>query len=139
MTENLTDKKQLQKLQKRVPSKKAEFELYARYLAFPIEERIKAFGYYTDQDFAKHNNIKNSHTLTDWKKIPKLWEFRDQFLSSEFKKYTPDVLAGLRRTATKDGKATEVMAWMKIVEGYVEKQKIEKEERILIINLNKDV
>jgi len=114
-----TKSKQIQKNQ---PYKLSEFEEYAFFLALPRDERKKLFGFHTDIDFSEEWGVDNS-TLSEWKKDDKLWELRNTYLK-RFKQYTADVLSGLRNRAAKEGKASEVLAWMKIVEGWKEEQDI---------------
>ena len=70
----------------------------------------------TQTEFAKHYDIKDLTTLTDWNKrieqegmIPKMHTWA--------RKLTPNVLWALYRTASKHGKAADVKAWVEIVEG----------------------
>ena len=64
----------------------------------------------------KRFDIKDLATLTDWNKIlekegliPRIHEWA--------RKLTPNVIWALYRTATKQGKAADVKAWIEIVEG----------------------
>lgn len=68
-------------------------------------------------EFAKRFGIKDLGTLTDWnKKIEERGGLMRE-INAWAKKLTPNVISALYREATKTGKASEVRAWMEIVEG----------------------
>ncbi len=113
--------------------KKQDFESYAMWKSMPSVLRgqprqvLEKFGVdedialslleiRTQTEFAKRFGIKDLTTLTDWNKrlareglIPRMHEWA--------RKLTPNVILALYKTATKDGKAAEVKAWLEIVEG----------------------
>ena len=113
--------------------KTQEFEAYAMWKALPaflrgqprqvleklgVDEEIalSLLEIRSQAEFAKRYDIKDPATLTDWNKklekdglIPQLHAWA--------RKLTPNVIWALYRTATKQGKAAEVNAWMEIVEG----------------------
>jgi hypothetical protein len=69
----------------------------------------------TQTEFAKRFDIKDLATLTDWNKrleqeglIPRMHAWA--------RRLTPNVIWALYRTASKQGKAADVKAWMEIVE-----------------------
>lgn len=103
--------------------KNIEFEKYAFFLSLPTPERIEAFGYSTEHEFAKQFKV-HPGTLTEWKQHEELWKKRDGYLRS-FRRLTADVLASLARRAIKQGYAFEVQTWMKLVEGWSEKSSVD--------------
>lgn len=110
-----------------------DFESYVLWKALPSflrgqpREVLEKFGINEDividlleirtqTEFAKKFDIKDLATLTDWNKklenekvIPQIHKWA--------RKLTPNVIFALYRTATKQGKASEVKAWLEIVEG----------------------
>jgi hypothetical protein len=68
-------------------------------------------------EFAKRFGIKDLGTLSDWNKKIEERGGLLQNINSWAKKLTPNVISSLYREATKTGKASEVKAWMEIVEG----------------------
>ena len=113
--------------------KTQDFESYAMWKAMPSvlrgqpQQVLEKFGVddeialslleiKTQTEFAKRFDIKYLTTLTDWNKrlareglLPRMYVWA--------RKLTPNVILALYKTATKDGKAAEVKAWLEIVEG----------------------
>ncbi len=119
--------------EKRGAYKQAEFETYALWKSLPSFLRgqpkpvLEKFGLEdeivldlleikTQTQFAEKFNIKDLTTLTDWNKRIKE-EGLLPFINQWARKLTPNVISALYRTATKEGRASEVKAWMEIVEG----------------------
>ena len=118
---------------KRGAYKKQEFEAYATWRAMPSFLRgqpkamLERFGIDDElamslleirnqTEFAAKFGIKDLATLTDWnKKIDEMGLMT--FINGWARKLTPNVISALYRSASKDGKAAEVRAWMEIVEG----------------------
>ena len=113
--------------------KTQDFESYALWKALPSflrgqprqvlekfgineEVAISLLEIKTQTEFAKRFNIKDLATLTDWNK-----KLEDEKIIPQIHKWarklTPNVIFALYRTATKQGKAAEVKAWLEIVEG----------------------
>ena len=113
--------------------KTQDFESYAMWKALPSflrgqprqvlekfgineEVAISLLEIKTQTEFAKRFNIKDLATLTDWNK-----KLEDEKIIPQIHKWarklTPNVIFALYRTATKQGKAAEVKAWLEIVEG----------------------
>ena len=99
--------------------KPAEFENYAFFLSLENDQREEIFGYTTAKDFAAAKKL-HPGTLSEWKNSNLIWRIRDRYLK-RFKRYTPDILAALARTAMKRGDAGEVKAWMQLIEGWSDK------------------
>ena len=113
--------------------KTQDFESYAAWKALPsflrgqprqvlekfgIDEEIaiSLLEIKTQAEFARRFNIKDPATLTDWNK--RLEKEGTIFRIHEWaRKLTPNVIFALYRTASKQGKAAEVKAWVEIVEG----------------------
>ncbi len=113
--------------------KTQDFETYAMWKALPSflrgqpRQALEKLGLDEDitlslleirsqAEFAKRFDIKDPATLTDWNKrlmqeglIPRMHEWA--------RKLTPNVIWALYRTATKQGRAAEVKAWLEVVEG----------------------
>ena len=68
-------------------------------------------------EFAKRFGIKDLGTLTEWNKRINEDGGLMKDIVSWAKKLTPNVISALYREATKTGKASEVKAWMEIIEG----------------------
>ena len=120
--------------------KTAEFQSYVLWKSLPAmlrgenEATLKKFGIEdevaikmleikTQTEFAKKFKIKRL-TCSEWNKI-----LIDKNLISEniyrwAKMITPNVIMSLGKTAIKTGKAPEVIAWQKLVEGWEEKSKM---------------
>jgi hypothetical protein len=97
----------------------SEFEVYASFIALPDVLKVEVFGFDTDLGFAKKYKISNA-TLSDWKQDERLWAMRSKFMA-HFKKLTPNVLHALYKQIEKEGKAAEVLAWVKIIEEFNDK------------------
>ena len=113
--------------------KAREYESYAMWKALPSflrgqpKQVLEKFGIdeeitltlleiKTQSEFARRFDIKDPATLTDWNKrlekegaIPRIHDWA--------RKLTPNVIFALYRSASKSGKASEVKAWIEIVEG----------------------
>ena len=109
--------------------KEAEKNDFIRFTALPRFLRKMEFGYENDIDFAKGNNV-HPGTLVEWKKDKEFWEEVKDHWKRWGRDRTPSVIASLYNTAVKDGKASEVLAWMKIIEDMQDKStvKVESEE-----------
>lgn len=113
--------------------KTQEFESYAMWKALPSFLRgqprqvLEKFGVdedialslleiKTQRQFAERFDIKDPATLTDWnKRLEK--EGTLSRIHEWARKLTPNVIFALYRTASKNGKAAEVKAWLELVEG----------------------
>ena len=88
------------------------------------ELSVKMLEIKNQTEFAKKFGIKRA-TCSEWNKIL----FDKNLINENFlrwaKMITPNVIMALAKTAIKTGKAPEVMAWMKLVEGWEEKSKME--------------
>lgn len=105
------------------PYKKAEYEEYVRFTAIPRVLRDKDFGFHTDEAFIRHYKLSSS-TVYEWKKDQGFWNEVQNTLTKWGKDRTPDVIYGLYRTAVQKGGASEVMAWMKLFEGYTDQSNV---------------
>jgi len=72
------------------------------------------------QDFAKEYKV-DAGTLSGWMNEEKVKEKIRNNWKEWGRDRTPDVILALYRTAVKDGKSSEVTAWMKIVDEWEEK------------------
>ncbi|MCK9578716.1 hypothetical protein M0R01_04500 [bacterium] len=108
------------KPKKRGIYRKATWIEFVKFTATPIIYRDEEFGFHRDGDFCKKNKI-NNETLCRWKNEPEFYEEVRLCWKKWGKDRTPNVIAGLYRTAVKEGKAAESLAWMKIVEDWQEK------------------
>ena len=114
--------------------KKQEFEAYVLWRSMPsilrgqprhviekmgIDDEIamSLLEIKNQTEFAKRFGIKDLGTLSDWNKKIEERGGLLQNINSWAKKLTPNVISSLYREATKTGKASEVKAWMEIVEG----------------------
>jgi hypothetical protein len=114
--------------------KKQEFEAYALWCSMPsilrgqprhvierlgIEDEIaiSLLEIKTQTEFARRFGIQDLGTLTDWNKKIEQQGGLMRNIHSWARRLTPNVISALYREATKTGKASEVKAWMEIVEG----------------------
>ncbi len=114
--------------------KKQEFESYVLWLSMPSilrgqprhviekmgiddEMAVSLLEIKNQTEFARRFGIKDLGTLSDWNKRIEKGGGLLRNINSWAKKLTPNVLSALYREATKTGKASEVKAWMEIVEG----------------------
>ena len=121
--------------------KKAEFETYIIWKSLPAllrgcdkgklmklgvedEMSLEMLEIKTQTEFAEKYGLKRT-TCSEWKK--KLAGKKIVFGSIEkwAKMITPNVIMALAKTAIRTGKAPEVMAWMRIVEGFEGKSEAE--------------
>lgn len=100
--------------------KPEEFRQYALFLALPTEDRKTIFGFTTDKQFGDKFDI-HPGTLSEWKWNEDLWEIRDQHLII-FKKHTADIINALAKRAKRTGEAFHSLSFLKVVEGFTEKQ-----------------
>lgn len=100
-----------------------EFLEFAAFLAMGTGERKDIFGFYTEADFAKGNNV-SVDTLWRWKMRPELWAERDKHLVA-LRRHTGAILSRLATRAMTQGAAYDVETWMRLVEGYAPKTKVE--------------
>lgn len=105
---------------KKIHYKQAEWQEFARFCAMPKKSREKEYGYWQFKTFAEKHDMSNE-TLTDWRKEEEFWQEVNKNRKIWFKDKTPEVIQALYRTILKDGKASEVMAWFKLIEEYTEK------------------
>jgi len=114
--------------------KKQEFESYVLWRSMPsilrgqprhVIERLgiddevamSLLDIKNQTEFARRFDIKDLGTLSAWnKKIDEMGGLMKD-ISCWAKKLTPNVISALYREATKTGKASEVKAWMEIIEG----------------------
>ncbi len=119
-----------------------EFEFYVIWKALPpilrgkSPEELKKFGIEDEfiiellqiknqKEFAKRFDIREEKTLSNWNKKIEKNNLISQHIPKWAKKLTPNVISALYRTIMKTGRAPEVIAWMKIVEGWTEKTEFE--------------
>lgn len=84
------------------------------------ESIVSLLKFKTQEEFAKAYNIRAA-TLSEWNKT--ILD-NDSMLKHIFywaRSFTPNIIFALYKNAIENGKASEVMAWMKIVEGWREK------------------
>ena len=121
------------KQERREVYKKHEFDTYALWKSLPSFLRgqpkavLEKFGLQdeivlslleirTQTEFAEKFDIKDKTTLSKWnKRIEE--EGLLPWINSWARKLTPNVISALYRSASKEGKASEVKAWFEIVEG----------------------
>jgi hypothetical protein len=103
--------------------KPEEFRQYGLFMALPQEERKEIFGFTTDKQFAAHFKV-NPGTLSEWKWEEDLWSIRDQYLIV-FKKHTADIIASLAKRAKRTGEAFHTLSFLKVVEGFTEKNAVD--------------
>ena len=77
----------------------------------------------TQREFAEKFKLKEG-TCSEWNKILVDKNLINQNIQRWAKMITPDVIMALAKTAIKTGKAPEVMAWQKLIEGWEEKSKM---------------
>ncbi|MHA1660641.1 MAG: hypothetical protein ACTSUT_16140 [Promethearchaeota archaeon] len=120
--------------------KSAEFQAYIIWKSLPAvlrgqglstmnkfgvddELSISLLEIKTQTEFAKRFKIKIG-TCTEWNKIL----IDENLIYGSIKKWakmiTPNIVMALGKTAMKTGKAPEVMAWLKLIEGWEEKSKM---------------
>ncbi len=117
----MTEEKTIRaKPKKTGPYRKATWQEFVRFTAFPNILREKEFGFDTDSAFGKKHRV-NPDTLCRWKNEQTFWDEVKKTWKRWGKDKTPDVILGLYRTAVKQGRAAEALAWMKIVEDWQEK------------------
>ena len=113
--------------------KKQDYESYALWRSLPsflrgqprqILERfgvdeelvISLLEIKSQAEFARRFGIKDPSTLTDWnKRLEKEGMF--PHIHEWARKLTPNVIGALYKNVSKSGKASEVKAWLEIVEG----------------------
>lgn len=100
--------------------KQEEFRQYALFMALPKEDRESVFGFTTDAQFASKFKL-HPGTLSEWKWREDLWKIRDQHLII-FKKHTSEIIAALASRAKRTGEAFHSLSFLKVVEGFTEKQ-----------------
>jgi hypothetical protein len=118
-TPNRSEKKGARKI--------AEYREFIRFIALSRVYRMEEFGFETLQAFAQKFKV-SPDTLSDWQKKDEFWVEVKKCWKQWGRSRTPDVIHGLYRTAVKSGKAPEVLAWMKIVEDWIETTKVKTEE-----------
>ena len=100
--------------------KPAEKEMLCRFVALPRVLRQEEFGFKNLTDFAKKYEVDKA-TLSLWLRED---EVKDK-IRENWKEWgrdrTPNVILALYRTAVKEGRASEVKAWMQIIEEIEEK------------------
>ena len=120
--------------------KTAEFQSYVVWKSLPAmlkgqnEETLRKFGIEdelsiemlkikTQTEFAKRFKIKID-TTTEWNKILIDKNLINESIHRWAKMITPNVIMAMGKTAMRTGKAPEVVAWMKLIEGWEEKSKM---------------
>jgi len=120
--------------------KTAEFQAYVIWRSLPAMLRggsaktLKKFGIdddlsmsmleiETQTEFAKRFKIKID-TCTEWNRIISDKNLINESIHRWAKMITPNVIMALGKTAMRTGKAPEVIAWQKLVEGWEEKSKM---------------
>ena len=112
--------------------KPTEREMLCRFVSLPKVYRQEEFGYKNLTDFAKKYKV-NPGTISDWLKEDEIKEKIRENWKVWGRDKTPDVLISLYRTAIREGKASEVKAWMQIVEDI--KEEMPSTERPVKIEL----
>jgi len=102
------------------PAKKALYNEFIRFTAYPSILRDKEFGFDTDGGFAKYHHISKD-TVSLWKGREQFWDAVAVQLKVWGRGKTADVLMGLYRTAVRYGKAAESKLWLQYFEDYKEK------------------
>jgi hypothetical protein len=140
MTEQ--NKKNQRKPTDRVPDnpyRESDYRTFVKFYAMPSIFRDQEYGFRTETDFAKNNNL-NRETLTEWKKMVNFRKDVDNQLLKWGADKTPDVIASLFRTILKEGKASEVKLWLQYIKNWKEGTTVEttiKEDNPLIDILDK--
>jgi len=107
--------------------KVAEYNEFIQFMALPTIFRKKEYGFDTLKEFAQENKV-DPDTLTNWKKTEGFWDAVRQVTKDWGKGKTPDVILSLYKNILHTGRAADVLAWMKIVEDWVETTKVQNEE-----------
>ena len=105
--------KQKDAMKARIPNRKA-FEAYAQFIALPTNEQQEAFGYVTDQAFARAHKL-GKNTLTRWKTYDELWTLRDLTLQG-MKRYTAQIMEAMRNKAIKEGDPAAAKLHLQFIE-----------------------
>ena len=120
--------------------KTAEFQSYVIWKSLPAmlrgkgKDTLDKFGISDEMsiemlkiksqtEFAEHYKIKIA-TCSEWNKIIIDENLINDSIIRWAKMITPNVIMALGKTAIATGKASEVMAWEKLVEGWKEKSEI---------------
>lgn len=131
-------------------SKRAEFELFAKWLAIsPLfrllsgleldkmgiddPEEMALIGIRNQKEFAEKFGVQES-TLVRWKRKGTLYDLRDRHMRMWGRKKTPSVLMGLYRTAVRKGEKPEVELWLQVFEGYVPREKVEVVRKMIVLD-----
>ena len=121
--------------------KTAEFKAYTLWKTLPAslrglsddalelmglkDENVKKLlGIYNQTEFAKEYKIRIA-TLSDWNK--RIYEKNLIFDSIGIwaKSMTPNIMMAMGKTALKKGEAKEVLAWVKIIDGWSDKSQVD--------------
>jgi len=115
--------------------KEIEKEKFIEFMALPYVLRKEEYGYKTQKDFAKDNEIHQG-TLSEWKKEEEFWPKVREKMRGWAKDRTPNVIQGLYNKAVKEGNAQEAKFWMQYIEGWTEKSEVEHKSDVLDRLLN---
>lgn len=125
-----------------------EFYFYQLWRSLPSllkgkdKDELKRVGFEDDlfiellqiknkSEFAKRFNLSLS-TLKSWDEKIKAEDLIFKSLYDWAKPLTPNVVLALYRTAVKSGRASEVMMWLKLIEGWREELKIDMDKPLRI-------
>ena len=92
---------------------------FAEWLAFPTSTRVPK----TQQEWAKENHIGDPATLSDWKKIPELWEIRDSFITTQAKELIPEAIAIIKKQMQSENSKVALEAAKDILDRWAEPRK----------------
>ena len=98
----------------------AEYLSFIEFFALPIFLRKEIFGFETAKQFADKKKV-SEFTLVEWKKRDGFWERVQKERKKWIKEKIPEVLAGLYRTAIRDGKAPEAKLLLQYIGDFSEK------------------
>lgn len=108
--------------------KVAEYQEFVQFMALPAFFRRKQYGFDTCKEFSDKFEV-SENTLTKWRKRESFHKDIRKITKNWGKDRTPDVILSLYKTCLQYGRATEVMAWMKIVEDWTETTKVQTEDK----------
>lgn len=91
---------------------------FAEWLALPTSARIPK----TQQEWAKQNSIWEGG-LSEWKKIPELWEVRDSFLTTNAKEAVPEAIAVIIKQMQSENSKVALEAAKDILDRWAEPRK----------------
>ncbi len=118
--EEKKDIKNLKEPKKIHPYKLSEQDEMINFVALPRTLRKKEYGFGNLGELAERLKV-GSGTFSEWLKDKEVQERIKDKWKQWGKEKTPNVIQSLYKTAVKEGKASEVKAWMQIIEDWLEK------------------